>query len=131
MIRPLMITPEVEKAVQKIVDFSAEKANWYRPGQEDVPPGDKPGHGIMINTYRCVFSVTEMPDSTIWRHLSVSVTGGDPNAYPNPAAFNMIAQLFGFPDLDSPHLHTRPQIGADNGCVTVAYPYTTTDRSLN
>jgi hypothetical protein len=131
MIRPLMITRMVEEAVQKVVDFSIEEANWYRPAQGDPPPGDKPEHGIMINTYRCVFSVTEMRDQTVWRHLSVSVTGGDPNAYPHPVAFKMIVQLFGFPDLDS-SLHTRPQVAADNGCVTVAYPFTTpTDRSLN
>lgn len=121
MIRPLITTPEVREAVQKLVEFAAEEVNWYQPGQP--LPGDDPRHCIDLSTYRCVFSLTQMPDGSLYRHLSVSVPAKD--KLPNPVAFNEIARLFGFPDMDdSLHIGHEVAHNEEEGCIVTAFPVT-------
>lgn len=121
-IRALIIKPEVKDAVQGIVDFASKPENWYHPMEGASPPGDDPRYCILLNTYRCVFSFTESRGS-IYRHLSVSVPVK--GKLPNPVAFNEVAKLFGFPDMNS-KTHGQYQIAhkEDENCIVAVFPIT-------
>ncbi len=104
--RPLVIDDAARSLAQGICAFAAREENVYRPG--GPVPGDNPLHFCHINTYRCVFSITETPgpDRQRFRHLSVSVPG---TRWPNVAAVLMIAELFGFAGWDGKTLNRMPE----------------------
>jgi hypothetical protein len=99
MLRPLIIDETVKTRVREIVDFAA--SNHYYPGRSEVMPGDDPRHTVYLLSYRCVFSFTVDPEGELFRHLTVSVPG---KKYPNPFAFFIIAELFGFTGWDGQSL---------------------------
>lgn len=128
MVRPLVITPEVKDAIKVVVDFASEEAHWYKPAEEENPPGNDPHYCIELNSYRCVFSLTQMPDGSLYRHLSVSVPTWKEGHLPHPAAFNEIAQLFGFPDMcDALHSGYQLAHNVEDGCVIAVFPITWTN----
>ncbi len=122
--RVLVIDTVTKEAVRKVVDFASKEANWYNPLKEGPIPGNNPNHCVYLNKYRCVFSLTKMED-VIYRHLSVSIQGED--ELPHPTAFDTIAQLFGFPPMDS-NTHQGYEIAhkKEEGCIVAAFPITKT-----
>lgn len=92
--RPLVIDEIAQAKVREILVFAAD--NWYRPGVSEQVPGNDSRHVAILNTYRCVFSYTDMKDE-LFRHLSISVPSKD---YPNPIVTWVIADLFGFSGWD-------------------------------
>ena len=93
--RALVISPEQVERVNDLVGYVSRRENWYRPGESDFVPGDRPEYSIDLNTYRCVFSITELPiDGIMFRNLSVSVPVA--GKLPNEIAVWNIAVLFGF-----------------------------------
>lgn len=119
----LVIGPEETQAARELVAFAAEEANWYQPDLAQPPPGENPKHCLQLNDFRCVFSITKAPDGSLYRHLSVSVP--TPDKFPSPEAFDLIAQLFGFPEMNC---ETHGQYGIhcnkDEGCIVAVYPFT-------
>jgi hypothetical protein len=95
MVRALLIDERVKARVARLVAFA--EGNHYHVGKSEMIPGDDPRHVLDIGSYQCVFSFTVGPDGSLWRHLSISVPGPK---YPNPIAFNVIAELFGFTGWD-------------------------------
>lgn len=116
--RALVIDDAVQARVREILEHSA--GNWYRPGKSENPPGEDPRHVVMLNTYRCVFSYTDIHDC-LWRHLSVSVPSKN---YPNPFAIYTIAELFGFTGWDGtsekPPADWLMDVNKIEHCVVVA-----------
>lgn len=102
--RPLVIDEQAKKIAARIRDYAEHPENVYRPDPRWTAPGDNPHHVCRLNTYRVVYSITEVPDGK-FRHLSVSVPG---EKYPNPAAVIMIADLFGFVGWDGQTIDQFP-----------------------
>jgi hypothetical protein len=92
-IRPCVIGPQERARAQEIIAFSRE--HIFRPAPGVPRPGDDPRHVLRIEIgFVCVFTFTEAQDHTLWRHLSISVSG---RGLPNPVAVEMIARdLFAF-----------------------------------
>jgi hypothetical protein len=91
-LRLCIIGDEERTRAAAIVSFAREHV--YRPGPGATVPGHDPRYVLLIPLgLRCVFTFTEEPAGVLWRHLTVSVSGG---ALPHPAAVEMIAELFGF-----------------------------------
>jgi len=119
-IRALVINEAAKAAVQKIVNFAIQPDNWYRPTPNCKPPGDDPNYVVHLDTYRCVFTLTEDPNTKVlFRHLSISIPVK--GMFPNPVAVNEIGLLFGFPDLNS-RLHAQVQINKTENCIVMAHP---------
>jgi hypothetical protein len=122
-IRALVIDAAARAAVQKIVDFAAKPENWYKPGPNCKPPGDDPNYVVRLDTYRCVFTFTEDPNTKVlFRHLSISVPAM--GMYPNPVAVNEIGLLFGFPDMNA-KLHAQIVANRVDNCIVMAHPVLT------
>jgi hypothetical protein len=122
--RLLAINDETRAAVAEVVAHAMHEQHYYEPGISNQPPGDDPRHIVLLNTYRCVFSITRAPDGKPWRHLSISVPRK--GKYPNELAVLTIANLFGFiPQWEG---HSRIPEGwtigpnKDEECVVVAQP---------
>ena len=90
-----MIDDRVKARVRAILAYAAK--NWYRPGLSETIPGDDPRYVATLDTYRVVFSYTEMETKELLRHLSISVPSKD---YPNPFVVWTFADLFGFTGWD-------------------------------
>jgi len=93
MLRVLVIGDAEREAVNRLVAWAMEPANYYRIGPDAKIPGTNPKYVIRLNDFRCVFTITDNGEM-LWRHLSVSVPA--PNKIPNPIMFEEIAKLFGF-----------------------------------
>jgi hypothetical protein len=123
-VRPLVIDDNAKAAVAEVVAYAMQPENYYEPGVSNQPPGDDPRHVVLLNTYRCVFSITKAPDGKLWRHLSVSVPRK--GKYPNWFAVLVIADLFGFTGYDGVSARVPKDwvIGPnkDDECVVVAQP---------
>lgn len=116
----LLLIDEVTKIrISEVVRFAS--TNWYRPGYSETVPGEDSRHVLMLNSFRCVFSFTREFNREIYRHLTVSVRGGK---YPNPIAFYVIADLFGFTGWDgrsTEHpLDWKLDLDPEDRCVVVA-----------
>lgn len=118
--RPLVIDEAAIRTVAAVRIYAEKPAHVYRPGQ--TPPGTIEGHVCQLNTYRCVFSITEV-ESGAYRHLSISVPGG---AYPHPFACWTIAGLFGFSGWDGADVHPAASwqvaMHKDEHCIVIAQP---------
>jgi hypothetical protein len=101
--RALVIDKEARAAVAQVVAHALEPENYYEPGLSPQPPGDDPRYIVLLNTFRCVFSITKAPDGRLFRHLSISVP--TPGKYPNEFAVLEIARLFGFTGWDGHRLY--------------------------
>jgi len=122
--RALVINKEVEAGAKRVIDFA--RGNVYHPHQSENIPGHDPRFVLQVpNGYRCVFSFTQAPDGSLWRHLTVSVDG---KGYPHPAAAFMLASVFGFTGYDVARPGKPPPqdwiFSANEGehCVVVAQP---------
>lgn len=89
-----------------IVDEAAEvkaaalvayaEAHPYRPDEPDARvPGDDPGHVAVFDSFRVVFSITEMQGVRL-RQLSISLVSRRRGMYPDPIVAFAIADLLGF-----------------------------------
>jgi hypothetical protein len=92
--RPLIIDDEARAAVAKVLAHALEEENYYEPGLSAQPPGLDARHVVLLNTYRCVFSITKDPQGNLYRHLSISVPAE--GKYPHEFAAMSIAEIFGF-----------------------------------
>lgn len=92
MLRVLLISEAEKEAAHRLFAFAARPENVYRPGPGVPVPGDNPNYVIRFNTYRCVFTFTDM-GRAVFKHLSISVPAKD--KLPHPAAVEEIAHLFG------------------------------------
>lgn len=90
----LILNDEVRARIKALVEFTARPANYYTPGPKAKPPGDDPRYVVQLGSYRCVFSLTRMPDKHLYRHLSVSVKKR--GKYPLPEGVEMIGKELGF-----------------------------------
>lgn len=117
IIRPLFIDDAARAKVAAVLSH-AEK-HPYRPG--GPIPGDDPRFVVNLNSYRVVFSFTQL-DHCTFRHLSVSVPG---KKYPNPVAVFVIADLFGFTGYDEKFPASKSpswMIDVNKDCVILAEP---------
>ncbi len=91
--RPLVIDDEARAAAARVRDYAEHPEALYQPLKDGVKsPGDNPAHVALINTYRCVYSITDT-GANRYRHMSISVPG---EHYPNHYAVMELATLFGF-----------------------------------
>jgi hypothetical protein len=100
--RPLVIDEQAKRLVRRVRDFAEHPENVYQPERGGPVPGDDPKHVIHLNTYRCVYSITEFKGKK-FRHFSVSVPG---RKWPNVAA--ILADLFGFVGWDQETIDRFP-----------------------
>jgi hypothetical protein len=122
-IRPLLIDDRARAAVGKVVEHALKEENYYEPGISPQPPGDDARHVVLLNTYRCVFSITrDLKGARLYRHLSISVPAK--GKYPNVFAAFSIAELFGLSGWvgETPEPPVDWMVGTDRGdeCVIVA-----------
>jgi hypothetical protein len=122
--RMLNLSTENKARAQRVLDHATKPENRYKPPCNWVP-GDRPEFVARIDTYRCVFTITEFPDGKLFRHLSISV----PNrkAQPNVIAACTLATWFGFTGAPMHEgIATRPgidwQVGLseEEHCVVLA-----------
>lgn len=125
--RALVIDDAAKAIVKRIVEFAELPQNWYllsrgRPVASGIP-GNDARYGCKLNSYKCVFSITN-DGREIWRHLSISVPSAN---YPNPFAVYTIAELFGFQgwngvteDLPA---NWQVAVNTQEHCVVVICPY--------
>jgi hypothetical protein len=75
----LLLGAELEAEVRRVREHAEKPENIYRLG--GPLPGDNPAFVIRNGTYRIVFSLTQGPGTSVFRHLSVSTVrrGADPN----------------------------------------------------
>lgn len=127
--RPLLINPEREAMLAELAAWAALPENVYRPGVSTFIPGDRPEYVRELDTFRVVFSITEVVDEEDlsrvhrYRHLSISIPG--PN-FPNLLVTMTIAALCGFTGGHveegmtvgpGPDWHFTPD-GPGGGCAT-------------
>jgi hypothetical protein len=93
VIRPLVISSEQREAIDHLVNFAKQPDMWYVAGKSRWIPGDNPPYVLHVDTYRCVFTYTLVHDGSVYRHLSISVSGED---YPHLLVVFSIASMFGF-----------------------------------
>jgi hypothetical protein len=121
--RALLIDDETRAKVQRVLDYALDPKHWYRPSKDSRIPGDDERFIARLNTFRCVFTVTEN-QGMIFRHLSISVPSQD---YPNPIAAFTIAEMFGFTGWDGKSV--RPPRGwmihvdEVDHCIQLGQPY--------
>jgi hypothetical protein len=87
----LQLSPENQALAKQLVEFASKPENFYRP-PSDVVPGERLEYTCHIDSYRCVFTITEIGGAR-YRHLSISIRG--PNL-PAPVAAFTLAGWFGF-----------------------------------
>lgn len=125
--RALVIDDLAKAEVKRVKDFSLKPENHYIADKTGFsfqrPPGDDPRHVAQLNTYRCVFSITEI-DGKNWKHLSISIPNSG-KTYANPIAAFSIAELFGFSGWDGHTTNSLPEdwaikINQEEHCVVLA-----------
>lgn len=125
--RPLFIEEVAKAKAARVREYAENKDHWYRVG--GPVPGDIPEHVCVIDTYRCVFSITEAllnGEKQLFRHFSVSVP--DAGKLPNPVAVWALASLFGFSGWDKsvklePPAGWQVAVSTAGDCVIVAQIY--------
>ena len=91
--RVLIINGERRALAARLAEQQAQPARWFIPSRGDSPPGNDPANVLHLDSFRCVFSYTQIPGEGLYRHLSVSV---GPGVLPNVPFVAQIAGLFGF-----------------------------------
>lgn len=128
--RLLVIGANEKQKAAKVIAFAEQPHHWYRWSQSKgkatmKTPGDNPRYRVWLPFgFRCVFTNTLDEDKgVLYRDLSVSVH--DPyGKMPSPAAFGMIAELFGFTGYDAKAPEAFPQdwilkVDKEEGCIRV------------
>jgi hypothetical protein len=114
------------------MDFSLQEENWYEPGISPQSPEDNPRHVVLLDTYRCVFAITQAPDGELFRHLSVSALG---RYHLNPFAFYTIAREFGFTGWDGKNINAPKDwsidVNQEKHCAVAIQRYEPRDRPGN
>lgn len=127
--RVLAIDEEAKSKVKAVTDFAWRPENYYRVGKDGFtfqkPPGDDSRHVAQLNSYRCVFSITQQGKDT-FKHLSISVPSEN---YPNPFAAFEIAQMFGFTRWDGHSMKALPEgwygrISEEEHCIVLGQKIT-------
>ena len=123
--RPLVVDDVARQKVKRIVDYALDPKHWYRPGKSRVVPGNDAHFVAHLNTYRCVFTITQQPDGFAHRHLSISVPSDN---FPHIAAAYTIAELFGFFGWDGTTIDALPpgwmaHVSHEEHCIVLAQPY--------
>jgi hypothetical protein len=92
--RALIIGPDEQATIAKVVAYATEPGHWYTPGPSAAIPGDNPEYVAHVpDGFRCVFTFTQH-EGKLFRHLTVSVNAKD--KYPSPEACVSLAREFGF-----------------------------------
>lgn len=92
--RMLQLSPENRLEAQRVVNYASKPEHYYSP-PTDWCPGDQPEYTCRIDSFRCVFTITDDKEhGKILRHLSISIP--NPNAQPNQFAVYTLATWFGF-----------------------------------
>jgi len=106
--RVLSISDENKAEVARVLEFASKKENHYKPfAVKDAAlsvPGDDLRYVAQLDSFRCVFTITEDSDGKTWKHLSISIPS---EKYPHPLAAFTIATLFGFKGWDG---HTEDEV---------------------
>jgi hypothetical protein len=93
--RALIIGPDEQAAIAKVVAFATEPQHWYAPGPTAPIPGENPEYVAHApDGFRCVFTFTKH-ESGLFRHLTVSVQA-QKGTLPSPEACVALAKEFGF-----------------------------------
>jgi hypothetical protein len=93
--RALIIGPEEQAAIAKVVAYAMEPQHWYTPGPTALTPGNNPEFTAHVpDGFRCVFTIT-LYEGEEYRHLTVSVDGNK-GLLPSPEACVALAKEFGF-----------------------------------
>lgn len=119
-----------DAAVAKAAALTAHaEAHPYRPETPGARvPADDPAHVAVFDSFRVVFSITEMQGVRV-RQLSISLVNRRRGMYPDPIMAFTIADLLGFTGWNGaegylnnmpPDWRCRP-IPADN-CVSIIQP---------
>lgn len=121
--RPLLIDEHAKLQVQRVRDFAIDPKHWYRPNKDARVPGDDYRFVANLNSYRCVFTITEQ-NGVAWRHLSISVPSEN---FPHPIAAYTIAELFGFTGWDGksevPPESWSGALNKDEHCIVLGQLY--------
>jgi hypothetical protein len=121
--RPLIIDRSARKQVERVLNFALEPKHWYRPRGDAQVPGNDYRFVANLNSFRCVFTITEDNGMTA-RHLSISVPSED---YPNPFAAYTIAELFGFTGWDGKSVKLpeswMARVNKEEHCIVLAQAY--------
>jgi len=121
--RMLVIDDAARQKVVRVLEYAKQHEHWYRPfsGEDHIVPGDNANLQVHLDTYRCVFSYTKIPDGGLYRHLSISVPSIH---YPNVFVGLTIAQMFGFTGWDGQNEELPKgwllDIDKKNHCVVMA-----------
>jgi hypothetical protein len=122
-IRPLVVDDAARQKVKRIVDYALDPAHWYRPGKDSRVPGNDPHFVAHLDTYRCVFTITDGPQGA-FRHLTISIPS---EQYANVFVAYTIAELFGFTGWDGKSFDLPESWFAnankDEHCVVLCQPY--------
>lgn len=105
------------------------EAHPYRPDEPDARvPGDDPGHVAVFDSFRVVFSFTELQGVRV-RQISISLISRRRGMYPHPTMAFALADLLGFTgwtddlvrrELPPSDWRCRP-VESDN-CVSIVQP---------
>lgn len=90
----LPLTPEIKKDIDGLVEFASRPENRYKPGVSEWVPGDRKEFVRDLFLYRLVFSLTEAPDGSVYRQMSLSYRRRE--KLPNEIATFTIAAMCGF-----------------------------------
>lgn len=124
--RLLVIDEAAKQEVRRVLDYALLPENWYRPGKDRRVPGDDPRFIARLNSYRCVFTITEYP-TAVFRHVSISIPVQ--SHFVNPYAAYTIAQLFGFTGWDEKAIRVPESwlldVNKRDHCIQLMQPYTT------
>jgi hypothetical protein len=122
--RPLVVDDIARSKVKRVLDHAQDRRNWYRPGKDARVPGDDPRFVAHLDTYRCVFTITDSPDG-VFRHLSISIPAA--LKYPNVFAAFTIAEMFGFTGWDGTSVDLPPnwmaRVSTEEHCIVMGQPY--------
>ena len=122
--RVLAIDETAHVKVAGVLDYALDRKHWYRPAKDARVPGDDPRFVTHLDTYRCVFTITETPAGPM-RHLSISVPAKE--LYPNVIAAFTIAEMFGFTGWDGKTPMPPPswagRVDRDDHCIVLAQAY--------
>jgi hypothetical protein len=123
-VRALVIDDEAKQKVQRVRNWAEQPAHYYRPRKDARVPGDDYRFVVHLNSYRCVFTISEDGEGKLWRHLSMSVPSSD---YPNPFAVYSVAELFGFTGWNGKSLEPPGgwvmRVDKDDHCIALGQPY--------
>jgi hypothetical protein len=91
----LLLTPEIETSIDSLVEFASRPENRWKVGVSDWTPGDRKDFvRILPVAYKLVFTLTELPNGEVYRHMSLSF--GKKEKWPNEIATFTLATMCGF-----------------------------------